>query len=340
MMRLIYGNQQQFRFRHGDINLLGKTDAALPVRRSVYQLNGGSPIHFYVEPEPKPNGRTYPWGTKTPSVLRLRDHPGHFNVEIPISHPDLQTGWNQITLQIEDATGTLATLEANFHWNPSPVSLPLDLTDLSDYQSIQDIAQVVNGTFDLDPEKSVIRSREPVGADILLLLGSPHRSQEATYTVKFAHPRGWCFLGLSDFFAGHLEQAPELGIKPGYCTAGLATLDHAGLPQIWMAWGDCLYNKPDTWVIKTKKPMKLPIQAGVTYRIRHQVVISEGSNFGRFRIWKQGNSEPDVWAAQADNRHLDPAQPRITQASFGLFQYWGLPTEWSNIQVRSLDIEA
>ncbi|NET35115.1 MAG: hypothetical protein F6K19_24315 [Cyanothece sp. SIO1E1] len=338
MLQLTYGHQQQFRWRHHDINLLGKTDLKLPIQRSVYRLNGSAPVHFYVESVPEPGGKIYPWGTKTPSVLRLRDLPGHFNIEIPIHDPNLQVGWNQIEIEIANHAREVETLVARFHWHPQPIPLPLDLRNLSHYTSIQEIAQVVDGTFELDSQRNIIRSCTPVGSDILLLLGSPSSSQEATYEVTFAAlNQDSGFLGLSDFFAGHVEQSRELGIKPGYATSGLATIDTEGYPQLWIAWGDCLYDKADTWVIHTEKKRKLPIRPGVTYCVRHQIIIQAGLNRGRFRIWKKGNPEPDVWVCQTDNHDLAVHLPRPGQASFGLFQYWGLPTEWSNIYVRALE---
>jgi hypothetical protein len=336
MIRLVYGTKQQFRFRHSDINILGNTDGKLPVKRSVYMLNGGLPIHFYVEPEATGEPK-YPFGTQTPSVLRLQNQPGHFNIEIPINFPELREGWNTIRIKIEDGEGKDDVLDAEFHWNSCPLPLPLNLQALNSYSNIQEIGQVVDGAFDVDPQNNVIRSRMPVGTDTLLLLGSPYCSQEATYDVKFTDWQKSWFVGLSDFFAGHLEQSPDLGIKPGYSTTGLATIDRKGCPQIWIAWGDSLYDKTDTWVVKTEKQMPIPIRSGVTYSVRHQVFIEKGINCGRFRIWKKGNPEPNIWLCQEDNASIDPELPRITQASFGLFQYWGLPTEWSNISVRALD---
>ncbi|MDY6937915.1 MAG: hypothetical protein SWY16_09630 [Cyanobacteriota bacterium] len=342
MIQLLYGNSQRFRYRHGDINILGKisgnTDAVLPVSRSTYSLNGSSPTHFYVETHPI-NGAKYPWGTLTPAVLRLRDRPGHFNIEIPIDSPHLQGGQNQIAIEIENSQGAREVLEAEFVWDARPVSLPLDLSNLRDFESIQEIAQVVDGDFTIDRTQNAIVSGAPVGSDTLLLLGSPYGSQEATYDVRFGPgSKGWCFLGLSDFFVAHVEQSPELGIKPGYSSAGLATLDYRGWPQIWIAWGDSLYDKADTWVVQTKKQLKLPIQAGITYRVRHQVILENGVSCARFRIWKKGNREPNLWVCQEDNRHLPPHLPRIDRASFGLFQYWGAPTQWSNIRVKAIDL--
>ncbi|MGD1921290.1 MAG: hypothetical protein ACFCAD_21810, partial [Pleurocapsa sp.] len=186
MIQLLHGNRQQFRWRHSDINIIGKADAKLPVLASTYRLNHGSPVHFYIEPKPKQELPKYPWRTRTPSVLRLRGLPGYFNIEIPIDSPALREGWNKIGIQIKNRQGKVEILNAEFHWDSQPLSLPLNLHDLSSYNSIQEIGQVVNGNFEIARENNVIRSLKPVGSDILLLLGSPYGSHYATYDVRFS----------------------------------------------------------------------------------------------------------------------------------------------------------
>jgi hypothetical protein len=296
-----------------------------------------------VEPEFddfKSQQNSYPYGAHTPSVNRLRERPGHFNIEIPVNCPELKEGWNKITVEIVDRKGNLELLEAEFYWDSRPITLPLELNNLGKYEHIQEIGQVVDGAFDFDPDKNVIRSRSPVADDSLLLLGSYHGSQEATYEVKFReNGRGVVFRGMSDFFAGHDEQSPEIGIKPGYSSAGLATIDNRGQACAWISAGDCLTDKDWSWVVKTEYPAYIDIEPYVTYCVRHQVIMAEGINYCRYRIWKKGDMEPHEWLCQEHNAHIPAHLPRITKAAFGLFQYGGLPTEWSNICVRALDID-
>ena len=137
-----------------------------------------------------------------------------------------------------------------FSWDSTPVPLPLDLSDLSGFAHIQAVGQIVDGAFDLDQAQNVIRSRIPVGWDMLFLIGSPHGSQEATYNVSFSSTGDGIFLGLSDFFTGHESQKPDVGIKPGYSTAGLATLRPDGVAQSWISWGD-LTSRKEHWVVVT-----------------------------------------------------------------------------------------
>jgi hypothetical protein len=340
MIELFYGNRQQFQLRHGDINILGQTDVCQPVKRSEYRLNDATPIHFYIEPETPPGEGKYAWDCKTPSIFRLRDCPGSFNLEIPVDSPVLQEGLNRVSIEIEDSDGTVDTLVAEFHWNSRPLALPIHLTDFRSYETIQEIGQVVNGLFEIDRERNSIVSCKPVGADILLLLGSPGESQEATYDVEFDlhDSNSKDYAGLSDFFAWHEEQSPGLGIKPGYCTSGLGTISPTGEAKLWMAVGDCLTGKDWAWVNCTDSPPHFPIQSGIIYKVRHQVIIHNGVNWSRYRIWKKGDEEPDDWLCDEDNAFMKSNLPRISKASFGLFQFGGNPTSWSNISVKRLEL--
>lgn len=340
MIHLFYGNRQQFRLRHGDINILGRTNAGLPAKRSEYQLNGAVPVHFYIEPEAPPGKGKYAWSCKTPSVFRLRDCPGSFNIEIPVDSPILKEGWNRISIEIEDAGGKVDKLSAEFLWDSRPLALPIHLTDFGSYESIQEIGQVVNGLFEIDRQRNSIVSCKPVGADILVLLGSPGESQEATYDIEFDlnDSSDLDYAGLSDFFARHEEQSPELGIKPGYCTSGLGTISPIGEAKLWMAIGDCLTDKDWAWVIRTENPAHFPIQSGIIYRVRHQVIIYNDVNWSRYKIWKKNEQEPYEWLCDEDNIYLNDKLPRINKASFGLFQFGGNPTSWTNISVQKLEL--
>src|SRR3954469_24651966 len=99
---LAYGDRQIFRRRCEDIHLLGSTALGLPATRSEWRLNGGPPVHFYIErPVTAADPPQYPWQTRTAAVNRLRDLPGHFNIEIPVDCPSLRPGSNDIVLEIE-----------------------------------------------------------------------------------------------------------------------------------------------------------------------------------------------------------------------------------------------
>lgn len=336
MITFPYGDQQRFRRRHDDVNVLVVFDGSLPVRRATWALNGGPTHPLYVEPAVPIAVGPYAWNTNSASVFRLQGKTGWANVEIPASAPDLRVGHNEVAVEITAADGRSGAATTTFEWDPAPVPLPLDLTDLRG-RSLQDVGQAVNGLFELDPERGCIRTVEPIGADVLLLLGSPHGSQEATYRVRFGtERRAATYLGLSDFFVGHSEQEPDLGIKPGYSTAGLATIAPGGWAQMWIARGDCLVDVPWAWLVRSRYPSRMRLRTGVDYRVRHQSLMSDELNLTRFRIWREGRPEPSTWLCVEHTAGLDERFERITSASFGLFQFGGPSTEWSDLRVSRL----
>lgn len=358
MIALTYGERQQFRSRYRDLNLLGRVEGAMPLRHAVYRLNGGPATAFYVEQIPGPPDLDWRFQYKSsPARLRL-PHRGDFNVEIPVGSPRLEAGTNEVLIDIEDGDGRHHAARMVLTWDPRPVSLPLDLRDLSGFGHAQEVGQIVNGAFDLDPHRNVLTARAPVAPDALLVLGGPAGSQEATYDVVFADPHRAKYLGLSDFFVGHEEEDPPLGIKPGWSTAGLATLtygwrpgsppevrplgpdDLAPLARVGeaRAWIACADNsrRRERWLVRTDPPATVPIEAGVTFRVRHQVRFENGVNHTRFRLWPADQPEPGDWLCAADDRRLAADAPRFSRASFGLFQHTGMSTEWSNILVVPL----
>lgn len=340
MIKLVYGKHQHFQYRHDDINIIGRTDARLPAARSVYRLNSSDESKFYIEPaEKESDPRVYPFGCRTPGCHRLKNLPGFFNIEIPVSSCSLLPGDNELEILVTGADKMLHVRTMTFTWDPDPVLFPVILEDLSDYENIQAVGQVVNGFFRLERNENNIRSVRPVGSDILFLIGSPNRSQEATYSIEFSSLRGM-FLGLSDFFSGHIVQAEGLGIKPGYSTSSLATINGRGDVNAWISWGDILKDRKESWVVRTKPGSHVfKVRPRTRYRVRHQVIFEDDFTISQFRIWPESEDEPHSWTCRVDNLGLPAHLPRNKTASFGLFQFFGLPTRWRDIHVRELVME-
>jgi len=335
MIDLVYGAEQKFRLRHADINILGSTDACA-VSNAEYYLNGGYGGPFFVEPEP--HDCTYAWGQRTPSILRLHEK-GQFNIEIPADSSLLTEGVNSLEIAIEDASGNKEVERVTFEWDPSPVELPITIDDLSNFKSVQEVGQAVNSTFDINKERNSIFCKAPAGPDSLFLIGGPHRNQEATYDVMFHGVSGRGYAGLSDFFAGHIEQSPDLPIKPGYCSAGLASITRDQRGLMWMAYGDCLSDKDYAWVVQNNKPSACSVEAHTTYRVRHQVFFDPSVTYSRFRIWPSTEPEPTTWLCELDDGCIGRSHERLNSATFGLFQSFGESTEWSNIQVTPIEMD-
>ena len=332
---LTYGAEQCFRYRTADLNFMGRVvRAAYPLKTSVYSLNHGPEVYFYVEHIPDPGiDWTYQY-KDSPAVNRLKDL-GDFNVELPIDTPGLREGENVLALRVEDADGHIFNKTVTFIWNPEPVRLPLNLSDLSNFTHIQEVGQVVNGAFDLDKHLNVIRSRAPVYPDVLLVLAAPHGSQEATYNVRFTDFTKVKWLGPSDFFAGHAGPTPPIGIKPGWSSAGLIALNPRNEARAFLAYGDHVGTEQE-WVVQTAPPKRFVPKTRLLYAVRHQVVFENGVNTTRFRIWPASEPEPPDWLLEEDDARIADGLPKYTEASFGLFQHSGMPIEWSNIRVTQL----
>ena len=160
----------------------------------------------------------------------------------------------------------------------------------------------------------MIRSRAPVAPDALLLLGSPHGSQEATYAVRFLDFMGAKWLGLADFFVGLEEGAPPRGIKVGWSSAGMAALSARSEARSFIAWGDDS-GRPEEWAIATDPPARVQIERNVLYRVRHQVAFVHGITRVRFRIWPAHAPEPTSWLCEEQDARV-PAGSATTPDRF------------------------
>jgi len=335
LIHLTYGARQRFRYRTYDLNVHGRVaDGVMPIREATWSLNDGPPTEFYVESVPDP-GIDWTFEYKdSPAVNRLKDL-GDFNVEIPVGSPELRAGANRLTIRVVDGAGEQAQADVDLTWDPTPLPAELDLRDLRGFGHIQEVGQAVDGAFDLDLDQNLIRSRGPVYVDALLVLGSPHGSQEATYQVRFTDLTKVKWLGPSDFFAGHAGPTPPIGIKPGWSTAGMMALNPRNEARGFLAYGDHVGTDQE-WVIQTAPPVRFIVQARVDYRVRHQVEFRDGVDYDRFKIWPVGEDEPDTWLVEEDDSSIPAEYPKYTECSFSLFQHSGFPIEWSDIQVRPL----
>jgi hypothetical protein len=332
-VRLTYGPSQRYRYRYDDITARGEIEGvAFPIVAASWTLNGGPGHVLYVEQTPD-TGTDWIRGYKaTPAELRCREQ-GEFCVEIARTDPDLRSGDNEATLTFKDIAGREETGCLRFNWNPQPLPLPLDLRDLTRFSHVQDVGQSVNGAFDLDRDLNVIRSRSPVAPDALLVIGSPHRSQEATYAIRFLEPAGAKWLGCSDFFAGLVDGVPARGIKVGWCSAGMAALSPNDGARSFLAWGDHS-SDPREWAIATHPASKVDISKNVLYRVRHQIALVNQCHRVRWRLWRADESEPHTWLCEEESSQLPTGLPRHDAASFALFQHLGQSIEWSDILIE------
>ena len=331
----IGGSRQRLRRRTRDLTFAGHTAGlAHPVRRAEWRLNSGPAMPFYVEAI-SDHGVDWVGGYKgSPGELRCKEQ-GDFVIEMSAELAALRAGENRLHMTIEDAAGGIEQATVSFAWDPVALPLPLDLSDLTQLGDIQEIGQVVAGRFAVDRARNCIRSLAPVVPDSLLLLGSAHASQEATYRVRFSDFAGVKWLGPSDFFVGFEDKAPPIGIKTGWSSAGMMALNPAGEARCFIAWGDHS-GTADEWVVVTEPARRLALAAGVDYAVRHQVIFAAGLDRCRFRIWPAGEAEPETWLCEESDVEAPAGRHCHHAASFGLFQHSGAAIEWSDIRVQAL----
>ncbi len=320
------GPRQRLRRRTRDLTFAGH---ASPARHAQWRLNDGEPVALYVEAI-SDEGVDWVNGYKeSPAELRCKER-GDFVVEFPATHGDLHAGENRLALDIDGEQAELA-----FTWDPAPLPAALDLSDLGGVDDIQEIGQVVAGRFEIDRARNCIRSVAPQVPDSLLLLGSEHGSQEATYQVRFTDFAGVKWLGPSDFFVGFEDKVPAIAIKTGWSSAGMMALNPKGEARCFIAWGD--HSETDAeWVVVTDPPNPVEISPGIDYAVRHQLIFADGVDRCRFRIWPVGEAEPEAWLCQENDAALAGDRIRHRAASFGLFQHSGSAIEWSDIRVSPL----
>jgi hypothetical protein len=332
-IRLVHGNEQRFRFRCPDITIRGRIeDRKMPIVAAGVTLNGSASRPLYVEQDPDAGVDWVHAYKATPAELRCREQ-GEFCIEIAAIDPALREGSNDLQIWARDSSGQQEKKTLHFHWDPDPLPLPLDLRDLSRFSHIQDVGQAVNGAFDLDRDMNVIRSRSPVAPDALLVLGSPHTGQEATYSIRFLELSAAKWLGCSDFFAGLTEGVPWRGIRVGWCSAGMAAFSPNDGARSFIAWGDHSGDQGE-WAIATNPAKRVSIEKGRLYGVRHQVAFANGTQRVRWRIWPSLEPEPDQWLCEEESARVPVGLPRPANASFSLFQHLGYSIEWSDIFVR------
>lgn len=330
-----YGSSQTYRRCTRDVTIRGMVEGAAHPVTAAFSMNGGSPRPLYVEARPD-DGIDWTTGYKdTPAELRCRDQ-GEFAVEFPAEDGAIVCGHNTVDVNVRDAGGQCVTAAMTFHWSPEPPTFPVDLRDLSRFCDVQEVGMAVNGAFDLDVKRNLIRSRGPVAPDALLLVGAPGGSQEATYAIKFLDVKGAKWLGCGDFYAGMEEGVPPRGIKVGWSSAGMAALSPTDGARAFIAFGDHSSDARE-WAIATNPAKPFTVRAHTLYRVRQRISIHGGEHRVRWRLWPADAPEPDGWLCDEDTAKLPAHLPRHESATFGLFQHFGLPIEWSDILIRAVE---
>ncbi len=327
-VRLPYRKCQRFCNRTCDLYVMERLANAIhPIKISIWSLNGAALVYIYVE---SVSDQSIGWTNEhkaSPGVNRLKDL-CDFNIEVLTSKPTLRASENRFLISIKDATGQANQIEIVFTYDPTPMTLPLDPTDVSSYRHVQEVVQVVNGTIYINHD--LICSRARVYPNGLLVLGSPHGNQEATNNVDFPDPSKIKWLGTSDFFAGHQGLTPPIGMKPGWSSAGMIALNPHEEGRSFLAYVD-LVGTHHECVVHITPRKRFNVRKHVLYWVRHQVRLTDGIDNLRYKSWIEGTPEPNKWLIEEDASCIPNQFPKYKECTYELFQHSGMPIEWSNI---------
>jgi len=269
------------------VNILGTVYGKNSISSLTYTLNGGSPQTLAM-------GQTYP---------RLVEI-GDFNVEI--DHANLNNGANTVVITAVDRLGNQSsqTVTVNYvagrTW-PLPYSV-----DWSTVANISDVAQVVDGRWQLQPDGSV-RNME-VGYDRLIAIGEMNTWTNYEVTAEVTVNTVDCMdfgIGIVTGWRGHstVQYGQVLPDQPrtGHVFTGLGwwTSEVPGVPRGSSA-NEEIYNNtvlhPET--ILTAQTRFLTRGTKYMYKFR---VDPNGpsSSLYSFKIWPAVMPEPLLWDMQA-----------------------------------------
>lgn len=243
---------------------------------------------------------TGPFPLTLGSDLHRLAKPGDFNVEIETK--DLQEGINLVVITAKDSTQNEVSRKVKVHYTGSKIwPLPYSI-DWSKAKSIQDVAQVVDGKWQLEPNG--IRTLEPYYDRVIAFGDSTWKNYEVTTSVIF-HQFTPPVKGPPTYNVSHAAIATKW---PGHDYDSLqpnrkwypvgATAEFrltAGLDSCrWRIFDGEHFYKEDKELIRH-------ITLNKKYLMKHRVRdLENGGTLFQVKLWKNGTPEPGKWDLEAE----------------------------------------
>ncbi len=263
-------------------NIFGNVYDRDGVASLSYSLNGGPELPLSIGPD-----------------LRRLSNVGDFNIDL--ARESLNPGRNEVVIIAADALGFERREIVGIMYEPDNV-WPGDYeVNWSTVTDIQDVAQVVDGKWEIDD--NALHIVEP-GYDRLVAIGDVAWTDyevEVPITLYEVFDDGFSVinngpaLGILVRWTGHTDfpiadWQPKVGWKPFGVLA-------------WYWW-----KEPDLgfWLLEGTKDVGEEISAaapefGVTYMLKVQVeTVSQDVGFYSLKVWPQGEPEPEEWMLEAE----------------------------------------
>jgi len=279
-----YGPQQSF----GQIgtpqrwvNILGNVSDPDGVASLTYSLNGQPELALYTGPD----------------GYRLESS-GDFNIEISIQ--DLNQGMNSVLIIAEDSLGNSTIKEVVANYQSSNVWPETFTIDWSTVDSIQEVAQVVDGYWTLSSQG--IQSADP-GYDRNVVIGEmTWENYEVTVPITThsvtAGANGGPQVGLIVRWQGHT--ADNYQPYRQWWPIGVMAYYHWGSDTLGLLGGNW-YQLAST----VASPLNLGVQ--YIFKLRAETDTNGYSNYS-LKVWPAGQAEPADWTLVGVEEVDDQAQ--------------------------------
>lgn len=322
MIDVWYGLDQSF----GDIgipqwwvNILGNVVSLNGVKTLTYSLNGGPDFPLSIGPDSR----------------RLADE-GDFNVEI--DYNDLQEGSNTLIITAVDDNDNITMQPVNVSFtagNYWPETYSIDWSQVND---IQEVAQVVDGLWELD-----VNGVRPsfLDYDRLIAIGDLGWSDyEVTVPVTiygidpsgYDPPSNGPAVGIGMRWKGHTDwdgSQPRWGFWP---TGAFG----------WYRWKSTyerfqLAGNEYQQIAQDSSGRTVVFGSTYVFKIRVET-LTNGIPYYRFKVWEQGDQEPVSWDLTIEEDQADPQSGSVlllahhVDASFGNVQIVRLTPQVSSLQ--------
>lgn len=266
------------------INILGSVSPAERIAEISYVLNGGE--------------RRFT--SKGPDLHRLAE-PGDFNIEIETQ--ELAPGDNEIVIRAADQDGVRTTSTVVVDFTPDRVwPLPYE-TDLSQVDNLQDVCQVIDGSWRVGPEGA--RTAAPY-YDRILGFGDMNWTDYSIQAEVMFHDFpgpvsgklgpgfGVNHAGLTLRFRGHADDGRQPRVQ--WYPLGSATEFTLEKDLTQCRWR--ILPGPPLPAVYAEQ--RFPIELGRKYWLKGEVkTMPDGRNRYRDKIWAVGDAEPAAWAVES-----------------------------------------
>jgi hypothetical protein len=312
-----YGDHQVFS-QHGTpqrwINILGNVTIPSQIKSLTYSLNGGSHIPLTID-------------TDNPRLAA----DGDFNIDIACEDLLVSPTLNTVVITATDLSDNVITESVSCEYRAANSwPLPYDV-NWSTVTDISNVVQVVDGQWVLDQNgiSTVVQ-----GYDRAFAIGDMNNWRDYEVTVPITVHHSYHLpgqsgnqpaIGLAMRWTGHYQDTndqPAIGYHPIGASVLFKWSDESSGNYI-------IYNQDFSIIGESNAPGTLEPEVTYIFKMRVETIPAEGILYS-FKVWEDGQSEPNTWLLQREENLSDPANGSI------LFLAHHVDATFGNISVTNV----